>query len=196
MSLEKFAQSCGVTEISKTIYCYEKWSTPFEIKQAKSFPEYKDFRSSLSKVKDSKKVEEFLKLVNFRLKSKIWKTIQYEFLIKVKLYLIFNFSEISAYYNIKLELLEANVKIENLTLALSPGAEEILIDELHTCPNKFEISKQFFQQNCSTMLDFLKEYNLNGTVTKYFNFILFKLSKIYTQDKKVFLIFCNLLRRL
>ena len=113
-----------------------------------------------------------------------------------KIYLISNFSEISAYYNIDLELLEANVKIENLTLALSPGAEEILIDELHTCPNKFEISKQFFQQNCSTMLDFLKEYNLNGTVTKYFNFILFKLSKIYTQDKKVFLIFCNLLRRL
>ena len=55
MSLEKFAQSCAVKNISKTIYCYEKWSSPLQISKATRFPAYKDFSSSLTKVKNEKK---------------------------------------------------------------------------------------------------------------------------------------------
>ena len=76
MSLDKFAQSCGVTEISKTIFCYEKWSSPKEIASATSFPDYKDFTSSLSKLKDEQMVHEFSKLVNFRLKAGIWNSFE------------------------------------------------------------------------------------------------------------------------
>ena len=76
MSLDKFAQSCDVRNISKTIYCYEKWSNPLQISKATSFPVYKDFSSSLTKAKDEKNVEEFIKLVNSRLKAHIWKTLE------------------------------------------------------------------------------------------------------------------------
>ena len=79
MSLDKFAQSCGVTNISKTIYCYEKWSSPLQIAKATIFPEYKDFSSSLTKVKEEKNVEEFIKLVNSRLRADIWKSLEYAF---------------------------------------------------------------------------------------------------------------------
>ena len=62
--------------------------------------------------------------------------------------------------------MEQNSKIEDETLVISPFGIPVLADKLHTCPNKYEISKQFFQRNCKTMLDFLKEYNLNGMVIK------------------------------
>ena len=60
--------------------------------------------------------------------------------------------------------------IESSTLIISVEGFSILSKKLHTCPNKYEISKQYFELNCLTMLDFLKDYNLNGMVTKYLKF--------------------------
>ena len=31
---------------------------------------------------------------------------------------------------------------------------------LHTCPSRFQLSRKYFEESCSTMLEFLRWYNL------------------------------------
>ena len=79
MTLDNFGQSCGVTEYSKTVYPYEKWLCPKEIRACKTFPKYADFVSSLSKKENQIHIEEFENIVNHRLEVGKWASLRYIF---------------------------------------------------------------------------------------------------------------------
>jgi hypothetical protein len=76
MSLDNFGVSCGVKEFSKTVYPYEKWVCPNDLRECKTFPPYADFLSSLSKQENEKYLEEFENIVNHRLKVGKWDSIR------------------------------------------------------------------------------------------------------------------------
>ena len=76
MSLDNFARSCGITELSKTVYPYEKWLCPKEIARCKEFPPYTDFKSSLNSVENEEILHEFIEIVNHRLMLGEWQTVQ------------------------------------------------------------------------------------------------------------------------
>jgi hypothetical protein len=72
MTLDNFALSCGVTELSKTIYPYEKWLCPKEIADCKKFPPYEDFKSSLSKLQSQDVLSELENIATNRLSNGEW----------------------------------------------------------------------------------------------------------------------------
>jgi hypothetical protein len=72
MSLDNFAKSCGVSNLSKTVYPYEKWLCPKDISNCKKFPPYSDFISSLTKKESPEGLQEFENIVNNRLRNGVW----------------------------------------------------------------------------------------------------------------------------
>ena len=69
MSLDDFAQSCGLTEISKTVFPYEKWANTDDIVKCTIFPPYIDFKTCMQKSWDSQFAREFYSIVNSKLSS-------------------------------------------------------------------------------------------------------------------------------
>ena len=54
--------------------------------------------------------------------------------------------------------LDSLIRIENGNLVASDSKG--LARLLHTCPSRFLLSSEYFENNCSTMLDFIRWYNL------------------------------------
>ena len=75
MSLDNFAKSCNVDQFEKTVYPYEKWFCPKDIAQCKVFPPYSDFISSLTRIHNSKYIDEFKDIVDNNFKNEIWASI-------------------------------------------------------------------------------------------------------------------------
>ena len=145
MTLNEFSQSCGITAISKSIYCYEKFSEIGHIISADKFPSYGDFRSSLLKKENPNVAAEFMDQVNDLLEDGEVATLV----------------DICNYYDLEIEEFSKKFSFSNGSLQKSTrDADEYLCRVLHTSPVKYEISKKFFQENCRSMLDYLREYNL------------------------------------
>ena len=70
---DEFAQSCGIREISKTVFPYERFRSISEIIKTEIFPHYADFKSSLSKPLGNNYLAEFSSEVENKLKQGIFR---------------------------------------------------------------------------------------------------------------------------
>ena len=145
MSLDDFAKSCQIENISKSIFCYEKYRSIDEMKQDSTFPEYSAFKSSLRTRKKDSWEESFFDVVNTKLAAGAFHTVM----------------EIAQYYGFEFDKLSMHCKIENMELkSSSESSTSFLLDVLHTCPKSYEVSKEYFNTKCTNMLQYLEEYNL------------------------------------
>ena len=142
MTLDSFAKSCDVTEVSKTTFPYEYYHSVAELYEERNFPNYCMFVSSLRKTGGKEFVKELIDITGDKLRLKKWKTI----------------NDIEKYYDIKIV---SGAKMENDELKIEEEAFESVRSQLHTSPAKYEQSKNDFIQNHSNMASYLKEYNLN-----------------------------------
>ena len=137
MTLEAFARSCGVKDISKSCFPYEYFKDPNELKACFYFPAYRHFRTVLSK-SSPKFVEEFSRLVQAKISVENW-----------------DLQDIRRFYNLEdiagFEIIDGILKISDA---------DSLAAQLHTSPEKYEASAQTFTENCSNMMDYLESYNL------------------------------------
>ena len=145
MSLDSFGQSCGLTDISKTVFPYEKWTNTSDIENCKTFPIYADFKTLIIRKFDDQFIREFFSIANSKLKSKEFQTVQ----------------DIAIYYGFDSEDMKTLFILQDNMLLNTSENELFLTNKLHTSPSKYESSKIQFQTQCTNMLDYLKEYNLN-----------------------------------
>ena len=147
MSLEKFAQSQGlsVTNMEKTTFPYELYSEISEIKNATEFPGYTSFESSLTRDTENFP-QELIKLCNKELESGKWKTAD----------------DIQKYFQFSsdLEIIIENGKIKELRAKNGKALSNLL----NSCPLKYFKSKTIFDNECATMSDYLRSYNLNDCI--------------------------------
>ena len=69
-----------------------------------------------------------------------------------------SFREIETLFGFPQSTLDSLIRIQNDEVYVSDQSN--LSRFLHTCPTRFRISKEYFEANCSTMLEFLRWYNL------------------------------------
>ena len=72
ISLDNFAKSCGITEISKTIFPYELYTEVSELENATEFPHYKNFISSLKSSFTDNYLKEFADVIEEKFCKKEW----------------------------------------------------------------------------------------------------------------------------
>ena len=144
LSLDAFAKSCGVTEISKSIFPHDRYQTILDLIHRTRFPEYWEFESCLSAQKNTfdKFIEELRILIEKQLRLGNWQT----------------FYEIEEYFGWIGIGLEHVFEIEGYNCALLDG--KILEPELVTSPQAYFNSRSYFRDNCLTMLDYLRHYNM------------------------------------
>ena len=141
-SLEKFAKSCQVDNLDKTTWPYEYYDDIVAIKEATQFPAYPSFNAALTK--DHEKFPgELAELIKKNYENGIWKE-------KGDVVNFFSFPE------------ELSFEIDNGILTkLEPSNQTEMKTILHTSPKKYFESRIIFDENCFTMADYLREYNLN-----------------------------------
>ena len=142
ITLEKFAVSCGINEMEKTVFPYELYRDITELKEATQFPHYKAFTSSLKSSYSEKFLDELDKIVEEKLSKKVWVHV----------------SQIIEYYNISDESLFI---LKNKKIIYGVEGQSLLAKSLHTSPKKYEDSKNNFTNKYHNMLQYLEDYNLN-----------------------------------
>ena len=142
MTLEKFGLSCEVKEFSKAIYPYELFYNMLDVREARTFPRYSDFNSTLAKNNYEDHLEELRFLIEKGLRNK-----QFEHLLDVEEF----FGWRPAFLKDVFSVSQGKVIVEDSCK---------LSDCLETSPTRFAASKWYFEENCVTMLDFLEWYNL------------------------------------
>ena len=142
MSLQKFAQSCGITEISKDIFPYERFRSVRELLDTTIFPKYGEFRSSLQKSFDNNYLTELNQIVKSKLDDGDWSSLTDFFL----------------YYDIKEPSDDFSIENGN-SLKYNDSGLEKLKESLHISPAAYEISRAYFDDNCRHMGDYLRYYN-------------------------------------
>lgn len=143
MKLEDFAKSNQVKDLAKLAWPYEKWSNMKDIMRCTKFPPYNDFQSSLSRPQDEKFITELVEVCNELTKSTFIESEMWGIVTK--------FFQLE-----KLHMTDYLI-IENAEFKSSKS--ENFSQPLHTSPLKYYGSRKYFDQNCLTMLDLLKEYN-------------------------------------
>ena len=144
MKIEKFAQSCGVKGVSKTTFPYEYYRTIESLRSATAFPPYGVFRSSLCQDK-SLFMAELETVVTENMQNGKWPD-------SAEANNVFGFDPPIAFSSS-----DGNYSV---CQADRRHAHEIL----HTSPKKYFESKAIFDRECSTMADYLKNYNLNDVI--------------------------------
>ena len=145
MSLEDFARSCGVNEVSKTTFPYEYYKDIKDLHDSHEFPAYKCFYSSLPS-KQAGFLEELEEIVTDNILLGWWADTQAanEF---------FGFEP-----PLTFERCGENWKVSSETRA------EVL-KMLNTSPKKYFESKNIFElEGCRSMADYLRLYNLNDVI--------------------------------
>ena len=144
MSLERFAKSCGITEVSKTTFPYEEYRDITNLRTIKEFPPYDRFRSSLSKSNDAN-LDQLEKLVTNNFRDKIWETVD-----DVNKFFGFN-----PPIRFVAEGGQWSISKDSIT-----DANKIVT----SCPKKYFESKKIFSEECLNMEDYLRIYNLNDVI--------------------------------
>ena len=139
MSLETFARSNEVEEVSKAIFPYELWDDITKIAECTSFPSLEMFQSSLTKSEGEKWLGEFEDVAN-AITSDIEENDS-------------KWAKVCEFFEMNLALVSKILVLENGSFQRTESFETNL---LPTSPKKYFDSKNFFNQNCLTMLDFLR----------------------------------------
>ena len=145
MSLDKFAQSCGIESVAKTTFPYECYQDIAELRLITEFPPYSAFQSSLGKTAGNFS-NELVSVINENFEKGKWNNIE-----DVKKYFNFSFD---------FSLVEKDGRVEEVI----PNGELPFASLLHTSPAKFFNSKEQFATSCRTMSDYLRLYNLNDVI--------------------------------
>ena len=167
ISLENFALSCGINDISKTIFPYELYSDILELTNATEFPHYKHFTSSLKSSYSEHFLVELDKIVEEKLSTKEWVQV----------------IQILEYYNISEEKLFV---LEGKKLVYTIEGQSLLVKSLHTSPKKYENSKNDFKNKYRNMLQYLEDYNLNDVRLLEKEKIKFKKRTNFQFEKKTY----------
>ena len=147
MSLEKFADSCGVTIAAKTTFPYEHFRDMKSLREATVFPAYACFRSSLCQNKEAF-LKELEYLVSWNVQEGIWT----------------DPSTANAFFGFNPPIRFTADEDFDDEFVVNSNDIAIAKELLHTSPRKYFISKESFEENCSTMADYLKIYNMNDVV--------------------------------
>ncbi|CAG5111063.1 Oidioi.mRNA.OKI2018_I69.chr2.g5399.t1.cds [Oikopleura dioica] len=137
--LEEFAASVGVKDLSKMTYPYELFQSATEPELWTTFPDYTLFRSSTYMPSDkfvneaNMKIEELSKIPNIRPLNVFAKLLQ-----------------------IPRDLLLPFWNAAEKKFCKSDEAQMFF----HTSIDKYTASREYFDDKCKSMVDFLKEYNL------------------------------------
>ena len=142
MSLDKFAQSCGVTSSEKTTFPYELYDNICDLRLAKEFPPYSSFRSSLRPNNNEDFKQELATLAIERVALGHWSS--YDEANKV-----FGFDPPIRF---------------TVKGTVHPDDAHHADQHLHSSPRKYYNSKEIFRTKCQTMSDYLKLYNLNDVI--------------------------------
>ena len=141
MSLQKFASSCGITEISKSIFPYERYKNVQELRETRTFPAFSEFKSSLKKPFDPNHVVEMEEIVQHKFQSGEW----------------LHASQFYNYYAIDNTC--PAISVVDGKLRFTNDGLEILKDIIFVSPHSYEVSKDHFNKSCSNMIDYLEFYN-------------------------------------
>jgi len=139
LSLEKFAESVGVSEKIKMAYPYEKFLTVASLKSAETFPIYDDFQNSLYTPSNTN-INKMNEIIANNLSGGVWSK--------------------------KGEIMEAmSITKQKFEEHWDETRNKFFVNEssrkyFQICPEKYLSSKQYFSQSCRHMLDYLSEYNL------------------------------------
>ena len=76
MSLSAFCKSCGIEEISKSIFPYELYDDVQQLRDATEFPDYKYFLSSLGKKFNADYILELKEIAKTKFESGQWSLIR------------------------------------------------------------------------------------------------------------------------
>ena len=144
MKIEKFAQSCGITDVSKTTFPYEYYRNIESLRTATAFPSYRVFRSSLCQDK-SRFATELETLVSENIRTGKWP----------------DSAEASKVFGFEPPITFTS---DDGNYTICQADRRHALELLHTSPKKFFESKEIFDKNCSTMADYLKNYNLNDVI--------------------------------
>jgi len=142
ISLENFAISCGIKDISKSIFPYELYKNIYNIKNDINFPHYTKFKSALQKPFQMKFLEELSDIFGSKLATGEWLDLQC----------------LELYYG--MSSATDHVMVEGTKLIFSENASIFFKEFLHTSPAKYEISKMDFETKFNNMAEYLAEYNL------------------------------------
>ena len=146
ISLEKFAESCGVEALGKTTWPYELYDDIRSIKDATEFPGYSGFQSSLTKGQE-KFPKELTDLINENFEKGFWTTIK----------------QVEKFFDFPSALLHKRKEDGSITeVRFVDGTS--LESVLHTSPKKFFESKLIFDRTCKNMSEYLRDYNLNDVL--------------------------------
>ena len=72
MSLAAFSKSCGIQDISKSVFPYELYTDVQQLRNEKDFPAYKEFQSSLGRRFNPSYVKEMKEIAKANLISGEW----------------------------------------------------------------------------------------------------------------------------
>ena len=139
MNLETFAKSNDVEEVSKAIFPYELWEDISQIAECTSFPPLEMFKSSLTKSEGEKWLDEFENVANV-LTADIEENEG-------------KWAKICEFFGMNFATVSKILVLENASFQHTESLENTL---LPTSPKKYFDSKNFFDENCLTMLDFLR----------------------------------------
>ena len=145
MSLDKFSESCGITDAEKTTFPYELFSDIETLRQTVEFPAFKHFRSSLANDK-SKFIEELEKLVTDNVRNGIWQ----------------NTAAANSFFGFEPPI---QFEAQGDKFFIAPGNLAYAKTALHTSPKKYYSSKKVYKdEKCESMEDYLKIYNMNDCI--------------------------------
>ena len=140
IALEAFAASCGA-DVTKAAFPYELWYNIRDLEVTKRFPDYDDFFSSVNEKFREENVEELRLFIESSLRNG-----KFVDLFDVEDF----FGWPTGFLRDTFTVLAQNVIIDDSSK---------IVTLLHTSPNKYAASKDYFDSNCINMLDYLEFYN-------------------------------------
>ena len=156
MTLERFGESNNIRDVSKSIFPYELWENMEDLLRCTKFPPLMAFKSSLTRSGGKKWKDELEEICNELVEGsnekENWECVTKYFRIPVselKKILEFKFGCFS--------LIEDPRFSEDICPLPTSGTHF----ELPTSPMKYKFSKEFFDKNCLTMLDYLRHVLIN-----------------------------------
>ena len=140
MTLESFGESNNISSVSKSIFPYEFWENMEDVMRCTKFPSLMAFKSSLTRSGGEKWMTELLEICNE--------------LSDVSLNDTENWERVSKYFQISISKLKGFLELQNGQFIVKKERPQGF--DLPTSPLKYKFSKEFFDKNCLTMLDYLR----------------------------------------
>ena len=140
MTLAAFAESNNVCDVSKSIFPYEHWENMEDIMRCTKFPPLAAFKSSLSKPSGENWIEELAEVSNeisdFKLpEEESW-------------------AKVSRFFGVSKPGMKKMLKLQDARFTANSDIKSNF--DVPVSPMKYKSSKDFFDKNCLTMLDYLR----------------------------------------